>query len=233
MKQAVYLLDTHVHTSEVSGCGKVPAKHMVQYYKDAGYQGIIITDHYYEGYFEQFPGWSWEAKIRKFLSGYRAAFKQGNSIGLDVFLGIELRFHDSFEDYLVYGVTQEFLLNNPELYNHTLRSFKDFIQGKDILVFQAHPFRAGLKPADPKLLDGVEVLNGHPRHNSHNDLAYSFAEKNGLLMIAGSDAHRSQDVGMAEIRLPQPIKSIHELVEWFKKGKPIEIFCLHRVGIKN
>ena len=52
-------------------------------------------------------------------------------------------------------------------------------------------------------------------------------------MIAGSDAHRSQDVGMAEIRLPQPIKSIHELVEWFKKGKPIEIFCLHRVGIKN
>ena len=91
--------------------------------------------------------------------------------------GIELRFHDSFEDYLVYQVTQEFLLNNPELYNHTLRSFKDFIQGKDILVFQAHPFRAGLKPADPKLLDGVEVLNGHPRHNSHNDLAYSFCEK--------------------------------------------------------
>ena len=37
-----YRYDTHVHTCEVSPCGKVPAEEMVRLYREAGYQGIII-----------------------------------------------------------------------------------------------------------------------------------------------------------------------------------------------
>ena len=49
MKDNLMLLDTHVHTCQVSPCGKVPAKEMIELYKEAGYGGVIITDHYYKG----------------------------------------------------------------------------------------------------------------------------------------------------------------------------------------
>ncbi len=223
MKQQSYLIDTHVHTSEVSSCGKVPAANMARYYKDAGYQGIIITDHYYDRYFEALGDLPWEAKVQKYLSGYKAALEEGKRIGLNVMFGIELRFHDSPEDYLVYGIDEEFLINNPELYRYTLKSFKELIDHQNILIFQAHPFRAGVKPAPPALLHGVEVFNGHPRHDSHNELAYKFAAENGLLMIAGSDAHQPQDVGRAGICLPHPICSVRELVEYYREFKQVEI----------
>jgi len=49
---AIYKYDTHVHTKEVSPCGKVPAIEVVKLYKDAGYHGIVITDHYCDSFFE-------------------------------------------------------------------------------------------------------------------------------------------------------------------------------------
>ncbi len=223
MKKSVYLLDTHVHTSEVSSCGKVEAAQMVRYYKEAGYNGIIITDHYYKEYFEVMLEGSWEEKTDIYLSGYRAALAEGKRIGVDVLLGIELRFHDSTDDYLVFGIDEEYLLNNPELYNHTLGSFRDSIKGQNILIFQAHPFRPACLPAEPELLDGVEVFNGNPRHNSGNDMAYAFAEKYGLLMISGSDSHRIEDVGRGGIILQRPVKSIHDLVTILKNREPMEL----------
>ena len=48
----IYKYDIHTHTSEVSPCGKVEAEKVVELYKEAGYTGIVITDHYYEGFFE-------------------------------------------------------------------------------------------------------------------------------------------------------------------------------------
>ena len=47
---AIYKYDIHTHTSEVSPCGKVEAEKVVELYKEAGYTGIVITDHYYEGF---------------------------------------------------------------------------------------------------------------------------------------------------------------------------------------
>ena len=43
---AKYFYDTHVHTDESSACGKVPGRQAARLYKAAGYQGIVITDHY-------------------------------------------------------------------------------------------------------------------------------------------------------------------------------------------
>ena len=76
MDNGLVLFDTHVHTIEVSPCGKVPATQMVRYYKEAGYGGIIITDHYYDRYFETLGELPWEQKIESFLSGYKLALKE-------------------------------------------------------------------------------------------------------------------------------------------------------------
>ena len=43
-----FLLDMHMHTKETSSCGEVPAAEVGRLYKEAGYQGIMITDHYHK-----------------------------------------------------------------------------------------------------------------------------------------------------------------------------------------
>lgn len=35
-----------------------------------------------------------------------------------------------------------------------------------MLFYQAHPFRNSMKITNPELLDGIEVYNGHPGHDS-------------------------------------------------------------------
>jgi L-amino acid N-acyltransferase YncA len=46
-----YCIETHMHTAESSPCGKVRAKRITRMYKDAGYAGIVVTDHFSEGAF--------------------------------------------------------------------------------------------------------------------------------------------------------------------------------------
>lgn len=227
-----YLYDTHVHTSEVSPCAFVPAAEMVRLYKAAGYHGIIITDHYYDGYFESLGSLPWEEKLNHYLSGYRCASKEGQKAGLQVLMGLELRFQGTDEDYLVYGVDPSFLLTYPELYSMDLKSFRKFADDHDLVVIQAHPFRQWVTPAPPHLLDGVEVFNGNPRHNSHNNKAYRYAQENKLAMIAGSDAHRTEDVGRGGIILKERILSSREFAENIKRKLPMDLFTNEAVDNK-
>mgnify|MGYP000853096569 FL=1 len=107
---------------------------------------------------------------------------------MDILLGMELRFDDGPEDYLIYGFEEDFLYRNPYLNRLTLASFRDRIrkEDSDILIFQAHPFRKGLKTASLDLLDGVEGFNGNPRQISHNDEAFAFCLAGGLYLSSGS-----------------------------------------------
>ena len=214
--------DTHVHTSEVSPCGVVEASDMVRLYKMAGYQGIIITDHYYNGFIERF-NCSWNEVVDHYLAGYRKAVSVGHQEELDILLGMEMRFDGSPEDYLVYGFDEGFLCKNPYLNRLTIASFSELIAGKDIMIFQAHPYRMGLLPADPDLLDGVEAFNGNSRHNSNNDRAFAYGKNNGLFLFSGSDAHQIEDVGRGGIGLTERMQSSHELVKWIKSDKPVDL----------
>lgn len=218
--------DTHVHTSEVSPCGVVEAADMVRLYKMAGYQGIIITDHYYNGFIEKSCSscnYDWNAVIDLYLTGYRKAVTVGQQEDLDILLGMELRFDGSTEDYLVFGFDEEFLYKNPYLNRLTIASFSELIAGKDIMIFQAHPYRIGMSPANPDFLDGVEALNGNPRHNSNNDKAFAYGKNNGLFLSSGSDAHQIEDVGRGGIGLTERMLSSHELVKWIKSDKPVDL----------
>lgn len=188
-----YKYETHLHTDESSQCARVPAVEAVRIYHSNGYAGIVVTDHYFSRVFEKLSFSDWERKIDCFLSGYRKALDEGIKIGLDVHLGMEIRFDENDNDYLVYGIDEAFLKENRKLYRLTLEEFRELVAGKDIAIVQAHPFRHGMIPAPPSLLDGVEAWNGHPRHNSNNHLAFEYAEKYGLKMLSGSDFHRLED----------------------------------------
>lgn len=221
--KTMYKYDVHVHTSEVSPCAKVNALEVVKLYKKAGYAGIVITDHYFKGFFESINSYNWKDKMDQYLEGYRKAFNEGRRIGLNVILGMEITFTDSPNDFLVYGINEEFLKENPELYNLNLREFRGLIEGKGMLIYQAHPFRTGITVQDPGLLDGIEVYNGNPRHDSRNPIAYLFAYENGLKMVSGSDFHQIQDLAKGGIILKDNIVTLEDFVEVLRNGEGVEL----------
>lgn len=218
-----YKFDTHVHTKETSVCAQVEAREVVRLYKNAGFEGIIITDHYYESFFQSIEKPSWEDKIDCYLRGYKNAVDEGTKIGFTVLLGIELRFLENANDYLVYGLTEEFLKENPELYKLGLKSFKELIEKKDILIFQAHPYRPRMVVADPRLIHGLEVFNGNPRHESKNDKALLYAKEHGLMLSSGSDFHSVEDLARGGIAFSKKITSSKEFVQEMKNTEVNEL----------
>ena len=211
--------DTHVHTKEISPCSKVPAKEAVKMYKEAGYHGIIITDHYCDSFFISLGNLTWNEKIDSFLEGYNIAFDAGKKLGLKVILGMEIRFVGDSNDYLVYGFDEDFLRNNKELYKLSLKQFRELTKKENILIFQAHPFRSGMIQAPPELLDGIEVFNGNPRHNSNNNLAYGYALKNQLLMLSGSDFHQKVDIARGGVIVSESICNPQEFADIIRNNK--------------
>lgn len=220
-----FKFDAHVHTSETSPCGRIKGSELVHMYKKAGYSGVIITDHYHDGFFEGLfdSSVSWEEKVDCFFKGYRSAYDEGKKIGINVIFAMEINFAPFNIDYLVYGVDEAFLKENEKLYSLNLRTFKELIKGKDILIYQAHPYRPPITPSDPALLDGIEVYNGNPRHLSCNKLARAFAVENGLKMISGSDFHQVEDLARGGIILPENIDNEKDLVQILKNDRLLEL----------
>lgn len=190
-KMQYTVCELHCHTSETSSCGHVSAKDLVPFYKENGYDLIVITDHYNADYFPDYIAgkMSWGETMEKWFLGWRTAKAAGDKCGIRVLHGCEFRFPENHNDYLVYGMTEEAFLEKP-LFMLSFPEFVDYARQHGLFVAQAHPFRPGQIPADPKLLEGVEIYNSHPLHNAHNDIAKKFAEDNGLIGICGQDFHQ-------------------------------------------
>lgn len=92
----------------------------------------------------------------------------------------------------------------------------DLFAANNILFYQAHPFRPGMTREKLPYLDGVEIMNGNPRHHSHNPLAHEWAVENGLPMTGGSDCHQQEDVGNSGIITKKRISTQKELLEVLK-----------------
>ena len=80
-----------------------------------------------------------------------------------------------------------------------IAAFSPLARKEGALLIQAHPYRHGCTPAIACYLDGVEVYNACPRHDSRNHLARQYADEFGLIALSGSDCHQTEDVGRAGI----------------------------------
>ena len=129
--------------------------------------------------------------------------------------GAEVHFYENNNDYLLYGDSLDFLLKHPNMMQYGIRRFSEFVHNeKDLLLIQAHPFRDGMTIINPELLDGIEIYNAHPRHNSRNDLAEMWQKKYNLLYSAGSDAHESGDISsgiLTDIKIDDNQTLLHVL----------------------
>ena len=214
-----YLYETHCHTDESSRCGQVKGAEAARMYKEAGYAGIVVTDHFNSYTFDKAGLKKWEDMLAHHMAGYRAA-KALEDESFSVLYGLELRFEaENDNDYLVYGVDEAYLRAHPFLcYMDSYETFHLNAKTEDMLVFQAHPFRNRMQVVCPDLLDGIEVYNGNARHDSRCDIALAWARRFRLPMLSGSDFHQPEDLARGGIVTDHPIRTMTELVRTLREG---------------
>lgn len=184
-----YKTELHAHTSEVSRCAQICGEELVNLYEKAGYSTVVITDHMSKRTFPVVKKWKWNEYVNDYLIGYNAAKKAAQG-RLNIILGMEISFYENDNDYLVYGVDEKFLRRHPNMLEMGIRKFSDIAKRSGLLVVQAHPFRDHMTVIKPGIVEGIEVFNAHPGHDSRNDIARMWAEKYGYkIKTSGSDFH--------------------------------------------
>lgn len=220
----MYKMEMHLHTVGNSTCGLEHAEAILEAYKAAGYNGIVMTNHFnqhiYYNYFKDIVGD--EAKVDFFLREFLKLKELGEKENMDILFGLEIALKgDSYDDHLqkkciellVYGITvEQFRENNIAMCDMTYPDFFDYCTKMGWLVIQAHPYRARTARVSPKYLHGIEVFNGNPAHLDKNTLAAMRAKKYNLLYTAGSDFHFVGAEGTAML-FPTRCKTEAELVK--------------------
>jgi predicted metal-dependent phosphoesterase TrpH len=217
----MFKYELHAHTAECDKCAELGGAELVSAYAEKGYSGIVITDHYFSGFYSWFAdeiGDEHSSIIDRYLAGYRAARAEGEKIGFTVLPGAEVRIDGEINDYLVYGLCEEDFYALPLL--NRQKSIEDVMAllPPSAVVVQAHPFRDNMTVKNPEILFGIEVYNGGTEA-FRNRMARDFAEHYGKAMTAGSDCHGSGAVGRGGIETNRRITNEEDLSKTLKSGE--------------
>lgn len=218
----MYKYETHLHTYPVSRCARKNIEENLKFYKELGYDGIFITNHFLDGNINIEPDKSYEEKINFYFSDYEQALSISPKIGIKVFLGVELTFEGT--DFLIYGLDKDWYLSHPEIMTMSKTDELKLMMDNGALVIQAHPFReAGYINhirLFPRSVHGVEVINAG-RTELENKMAAVYAENYSLLQVAGTDNHIGNDQKLlAGVYTDTPINTVDEFIALVKEGKP-------------
>lgn len=223
----MYKYETHLHTYEASLCATSKAAEYPKYYKDLGYSGIFVTDHFFNGNTRIKRCADWEKMVNEFCLGYEHAKAAGDAIGFPVFFGWEANFEG--DEFLIYGLDKEWLLEHPDLLSYNRTKQYDIIHRDGGLVVQAHPFRERGYLQDihlnPENVDAMEAYNAF-NEVWHNNNAESYCKEHGFFMTAGSDIHKTGSLpvnGHYGMEFDEPLTCAADYVKNIlnRKGKMI------------
>ena len=220
-----FLYETHMHTCQGSACGKSTGKEQARFYRDRGFTGIIVTDHFFGGNTAVDRTLPWKERIDLFWRGYEDAREEGEKIGLDVFPGLEQNF--AGDEYLVYGLTKEYMTAHPEMERWTRRQQLEEVHKAGGCVIQAHPFR--MRDYMDRIRLGVLFCDGIEAANAGNTQiqdarAWRLGQEYHLVMTAGSDNHHAPADQLFGVELEKRLTSIEDYVKIITERKPITLF---------
>ena len=220
-----YRYETHLHTCQGSACGTSTGAEQARFYKEIGYTGIFITDHFFGGNTAVPRDLPWRERVDWFCSGFEDALSEGQRLGLDVFFAWEQNYEG--DEYLVYGLDKAWLLAHPDIERWPRARQYDEVRASGGAVIQAHPFRDRGYIARILLArqycDGIEVANtgDHP----YNDVcALHYAQQFGLLTTAGSDNHncaRADVSRLMGVELDMRLSCAAEYARILRAGGPV------------
>jgi len=199
-------IDLHIHTHPKSLCSAIHPAELLQEARRAGLDGFCFTEHQH----------SWSPQ---------EVGEMARKGGIQIFRGNEITTNQG--DVLVFGYEEDI---KGVVMIQELRKEVEAAKG---LMIAAHPFRGFLlfgitqlqmdveqacQRAIFQYVDGVEIYNGKVTE-PENEMARQVAEKLGLLGVAGSDAHRLNEVGRCVTILERDIQTEKELIEELRLGR--------------
>lgn len=200
-------IDLHVH-SFFSADGVSSPEDLVEAARAAGLNGFAITDHN-----------TCEAVDYMVSRGLMSS--DGRAVnGMLVIPGIEVTTADGH--LLCLGCTLP-----PSLKGLPAAEVCRLAHEAGGICVAPHPydlFRAGIRESvlDTLPLDGLEVFNAATTLKRHNSKAFRYAERRGLPMTAGSDAHHSGAVGVACTIVEADDFSVRGVLDAMRRGTELE-----------
>ena len=212
-----YKTELHCHTSEASACASECGADTVKQYIECGYTTLVVTNHFSPYQIGEMP---YDRFVKNLFDAAETARKAAGD-RLYVLTGMELKLRGSGNEYLVFGVTEEMLMDRTDIFDMSLDEAHRYFNGYGLPLIQAHPMRYGITMVEPELVDGYEVLNAHSAWNSHNDIAHLWAKSvggEGKILTAGTDHHDHVNTPTAGILTDEPITNSDELIRVLQSG---------------
>ncbi len=223
----MFKYETHCHTAPVSACGHASVRDTLTFYKNMGYDGVFITNHFLDGNI----GIAWDTPVNEkldfYFSDYEEGVKIGEEIGIKVFLGIEMSYGGT--DFLVFGLDKDWWYNHTDILSERKSRQLPYFMSEGALVVQAHPFREANYIDHirlfPRGVEGVEVMNAD-RTDFENKMANLYADEYGFLKTAGSDNHWGEGAKrLAGLECDEAVKNVTDFIQKLRDGK-MKIFTI-------
>ena len=189
------LIDIHVHTKDYSPCSSIDPESAVSKALDIGLDGICITDHNSMGMREE-------------------AAKLAKESGLFIYVGFEVLTYEG--DILVFGIDEV-----PTQEMHAAELI-DYVKRKNGATIAAHPFRNNGRSLGEEIkrlkgLAGIETFNGNTAL-SDNRRSYALSSAHKMPAFGGSDAHRTEQIGVYATKFPCFDRSESAFIKAIKSG---------------
>lgn len=201
LEEYPYTAELHAHTNPASFCGDFPANEVVDFYKAAGVTSLAITNHFHSALTEG----DLKENVKKYLEDYHLA-KETAKDDINIILGIEIRFDEAWNDYLVFGIEEDELEFFAELTPYGIENFYKKAKNERNVIIQAHPYRKNITLAPVNSIDGIEAYNVHPVHNQKNAFSMRYAREHDFLVTGGSDFHHINHHALCLMRTRNELK---------------------------
>ena len=217
----MYFYETHLHTAPLSACGRASVRESLEFYKQAGYAGVFLSDHFIDGNVDRaIRELPYDVRIRIFFGVAEEAEAIGAELGIAVFSAFEMSCKGT--DFLVYGIDKAWCLAHPDMDKMKKSDLLRMLCADGALVIHAHPFREAQYIDHirlfPRLVHGTEIFNAC-RTDFENELAAQYCKNYGLIPFAGSDNHVAGGLkrygGMAT---ETPLRNVREFIDAVRSG---------------
>lgn len=212
-KKYKFKYETHLHTSEGSACARSTGAEMTATYIEAGYSGIIVTDHFFNGNCAVPASLPWRERVNLFCKGYENALSAVGKHEFTVFFGWEYNYCGT--EFLTYGLDERFLLNHEDMLDWDVKTYLTKARHAGGFISHAHPFRQRSYIAEirlfPEHVDAVEIYNaGNPPE--YNLPAVQYADEHGLFATAGTDKHMAPALNASGMAFDHKLESIEDFI---------------------
>ena len=166
-------LETHCHTFGTSICADNDDVNTIDRYVEAGYGGIIATNHFSRGaYYDWCKGETQKEKIDSLFETIDAFKEKCNNRGLKCFWGLEIRrsVDGGYQEFTIIGLPRKVFYKEPLIYTYSQTELFALANEYGAFMYQTHPFRDGVVLGDPKYMHGAEAFNGHYHHDNNHSL---------------------------------------------------------------